>query len=136
MSHFGQVAVVARSLVIVRDLAPRDAWDSAAAIVFPDSKSNREKLCPKGAFRGLCAAGLVLNIPATDASEINTNGQYAVTAARLLAANPSLRNQPRLQLWRATMQAVGADVAKQHNGQMDVLLELIERNCIDLSRLL
>jgi hypothetical protein len=133
MSAFGHVALIARSLIVVRNLAPLDAWISAAAIVFPESKSNQEKGCPRGAFRGLCAAGLVIGVPPSDPSDINTNGQYAVAAVRLLRENPALRDQSKLVLWRATLEAVGADVGKQHNSQMDVVLELVERNCIDLA---
>jgi hypothetical protein len=133
MSAFGHVALVARSVIVVRNLAPLDAWNSAAAMVFPHSESNQEKGCPRGAFRGLCAAGLVVGVSASDKNEINTNGQYAIAAVNLLRANPSLRNQPMAALWRATLAAVGADVGKQHNGQMDVVLELVERNCIDPS---
>lgn len=133
MSAFGLVSLIARSLMVVRKLAPLDAWNCAVAMVFPESKSNREKGCPRGAFRGLCAAGLIGGVPASDKSEINANGQYAIAAVEMLRANPSLRTQSKLALWRATLEAVGADANKQHNSQMDVVLELVERNCIYLS---
>lgn len=119
--------------MVVRNLAPIDAWNCAAAMVFPESESNQEKGCPRGAFRGLCAAGFIGGVPASDKSAINTNGQYAIAAVDLLRSNPSLRNQSKLALWRATLEAVGADASKQHNSQMDVVLELVERNCIHLS---
>lgn len=134
MSAYGHVAVVARALVIARGISPRDAWDIAAATIFTESESSRDKLCPKGAFRGLCASGLVAGIAATD-DEINMNGRYAVAATRQLIESESASGPSSKELWRSTLAIVGADVNKQHNSQMDVCLELFARNCINASKL-
>lgn len=126
MSKYGDVAVLAVSLVKERRMSPPDAWAEAAARIFPDSESLRTKGCPKGAFLGLAAAGLINGVPASDYGRSSTgkNAQYAVTASELLMQNPELTNRGPKNLWLNCLRKIGVDTEKQHNSQMDIVLRL------------
>jgi hypothetical protein len=63
MAKYGEVATRAVGLLLWEpDTSPADAWESAAARVFPDSPSSREKSCPRSAFLGLCEDGIVTGV--------------------------------------------------------------------------
>lgn len=100
-------------------LAPREAWDSAAAELVRESDSARDKGCPRGAFLGLCAAGVVKGVGCRSLDDGGVNGDYAVRAYRALCANPALEDN-QVELWRQACPGRG----KKHNGQMDVLVGL------------
>ena len=59
MGSYGEVAVKAVDLVTAKNLTAPEAWKVAAKTVFPQSAASQEKGCPKGAFLGLCAAGIL-----------------------------------------------------------------------------
>ena len=118
MEQYGRVAVQATRLLAGGDLSASAAWDTAAARITA-SQASRDKGCPRGAFLGLCEAGLIAGAeqPAGDAGGLN--GEYAVRAARALRANPDLQYD-RVELWRQAC----LNSRKAHNGQMDVVVGL------------
>lgn len=126
MGKYGTAAVRARQIYQESSQRPDAAWRVAAAEIFPDSPESRRKGCPRHAFVGLCAAGMVQGIPpaASRDSDENLNAAYAVTAARLLTAEPQLGDAGPTALWRRVMAELGLDTSKKPNGQMDVVLAL------------
>jgi hypothetical protein len=127
MSKYGTAAMRAREIGLQGAQSADGAWRQAAAETFPNSVESRRKSCPWGAYRGLCAAGLVRGVtaePTNTVAEENANGTYAITAARLLAADPELAKLGPAKLWRRVMEELGLDPTKAHNKQMDVVLSL------------
>jgi hypothetical protein len=126
MGKYGAAALRARQLHEEGTSSIEGAWKRAADEVFPDAPESRKKGCPWGAFRGLCEAGLVRGVPATQSDDLmeSANGTYAVTAAHLLAAEPALAADGPTKLWRRVLEELGLDPSKRHNGQMDVVLSL------------
>lgn len=120
MGKYGLTAVKAANLFQQgRVGSPVEVWRSAASTVFPDSKSSREKGCPRDTFLGLCEEGLVRGIPAGNYTRSRLNKDYALKAIALLRAHPKSATDP-LHLWQ---QIVGPD-KKVHNQQMDVVITL------------
>jgi hypothetical protein len=130
MDKYGEVALLA-----VKELhehsfwTPPAAWRRAAAQVFPDHEDSQKKLCPRGAFLGLCEEGLVVGVPAEDFSAGSENKSYAVDAVRLLRKDPSLAEAGAGELWKRVMKGR----SKKANSQMDVVLSLWTNNYISLS---
>jgi hypothetical protein len=79
---------------------------------------------PRGAFLGLCEAGVVKGILAGHYTASKDNKAYAVGAAALLTEGT--------QSWStsALWQAVSNDPKKTHNGQMDIVLALWKNDLI------
>ena len=124
MGKFGEVAIMAtKSLQRQIGLAPLDAWKQAAIEVFPNSKSSREKGCPKNAFLGLCEEGVLNGINSGDYTRSVDNKRYALDALLLLRKQPTL-SQDKNALWRKILN--GAN--KKHNAQMDVVVSLWEND--------
>ncbi len=120
MNQYGRIAVrAARILASDVSLEPRAAWDSAAGELVRESDSARDKGCPRGAFLGLCAAGVVRGVGRRSLDDGEVNGGYAVRAYRALCGNPALEFD-QVELWRQACLATG----KKHNGQMDVVIGL------------
>jgi len=119
VSGYGAVAVAAVEL-IHGGLAPASAWAQAALAIFPHSQSQRDKGCPRGAFLGLCEAGIVAGIRSGTYTRSVDNKGYAIRAVELLASDPSLAKSGPKALWDQVMQGV----PKVPNGQMDVVLAL------------
>ena len=120
MNQYGRVAArAARMLAADVSLATRAAWDSAAAELVRESDSARDKGCPRRAFLGLCAAGVVKGVGCRSLDAGGVNGDYAVRAYRALCANQALEGS-QVELWRQACPGK----AKKHNGQMDVLVGL------------
>jgi hypothetical protein len=123
MGQYGRVALLARELYVTgRAHTPREAWVLAAAQII-SSMSSREKCCPRDAFLGLCAAGLVDGIPQGDYTRSEENKRYAIAAAAKLKSSPALAAN-KTSLW--------ARVAgqKKPNSQMDVVVALWSSNCL------
>jgi hypothetical protein len=126
MGKYGRVALRATHLVRERSCrSPVEAWSVAVREVFPTSPTSQKKGCPKGAYLGLCEAGLVDRIPRGTYTDSEDNKAYAVEAVRLLLRDPSLadpgaRDGGALKLWMAVMNGE----CKTPNGQMDVVLAL------------
>lgn len=120
MANYGDAAVRAAKLASGEGLAPEDAWRRSAEAAFPNSLASQVKGCPKGAFLGLCEAGLVKGIPRGDYTRSQMNKQYAVNAVAALRRTPALAHD-RTALWQT---ALGSAGVKNHNGQMDVVIAL------------
>lgn len=130
MRKYGEAAVRARQLILEYQMSPVDAW-KAAITRLTESQSSQAKSCPKSTFIGLCAAGLIAGIPASDFSgKRNKNAEYAMVAWGLLQAEPHLGDDPSA-LWARVTAAV-PNSAVNHNGQMDVVLHLW-RDCYQRS---
>ena len=126
MGKFGLAAVRAEDLYRQGTRPIDRAWEVAAGEVFVDAPESRRKSCPRGAFLGLCRAGLVRGVSPTrpDSLEEGANAKYAVTAAHLLAADPTLAAAGPTKLWKRVMEELGLSSSKKHNQQMDVVLSL------------
>lgn len=125
MGKYGEVATRATdSMLKCRYANPDDAWRAAAREVFPTSAASQSKNCPKGAYLGLCEAGLVKGVASGDYTSSQRNKAYALEAVRLLRRKPELAKEPGAAnaLWRLVLK--GAD--KKPNSQMDVVLALWE----------
>lgn len=119
MSKYGETALLATDLVVSKKAPdPEVAWKQAARKVFPAGKALQDKGCPKGAFLGLCRAGLVQGIEEHPTGPSNKNGEYAGAAVGVLKKNPFLCSQPGL-LWKKV-----AGSSKTANHQMDVVIGL------------
>ncbi len=117
MTKYGRVATTAAQAA--RSGAdPVSVWKGAAQGVFPNQKASREKGCPKCAFLGLAGSGLVKGVAACCYTNSQDNKRYAVDALRRIQANSALAND-KPNLWKLV---VGG--AKQHNGQLNVVVDL------------
>jgi hypothetical protein len=103
---------------------PVARWERAMETLYPSSPTARRKSCPRGAFLGLCEAGLVKGIPAGQYTASKDNKAYAVQAAALLIEGT--RSWSISELWRAATD----DPTKTHNSQMDVVLALWKNGLI------
>lgn len=121
MTAYGEVAAAAARLAANGIHAPPDAWRIACEQRFPNSPSQRSKGCPKGAFLGLCSAGLVRGVPAGSYTHSRLNADYAVNGVEALRSNPSLASSAQ-RLWRHMSLAPN----KAHNSQADVVIALFE----------
>ena len=91
MNKYGQVAIVATELYRLGQVSsPSAAWELSVKEIFPDSESSREKGCPRGAYLGLCEAGLITGIPSGKYSRSEKNKSYALEAVELIRGNLSL----------------------------------------------
>ena len=131
MGKYGKVADFAmKELSADPTLSPVDAWKKAVTSVFPESESSQEKGCPRGAFLGLCEAGLVKGVPAGDYTRSDANKTYALRAASILKVKPELVNNEDA-LWAEVM----AGNEKTPNHQMDVVVSLWRSGAIKVERL-
>jgi hypothetical protein len=117
MGNYGQAAVRAKKILLQSGLSPAQAWKAAIA-QFTSSNQSRSKFCPREAFIGLCAAGVITDISGdTDRGGKQTkNRQYAIAAWKLLQSQPNLDKK---SLWASIPGA-----PTQENGQMDVVISL------------
>ena len=117
MTKYGQIATTAAQAA--RSGAdPVSAWKEAAQGVFPKNKPSREKGCPKYAFLGLAEDGLIKGVAAGNYTTSQNNKQYAIRALCLIRADCALAKN-KAKLWNLV---VGG--AKQHNEQLDVVIDL------------
>ncbi|MGV0035215.1 MAG: DUF6979 family protein [Candidatus Azotimanducaceae bacterium WSBS_2022_MAG_OTU7] len=117
MTKYGQIAITAAQAARC-GADPVSAWKEAAQKVFPTQEASREKGCPKCAFLGLAESGLVKGVAAGCYTTSQDNKRYAVDALRRIRANSALVDD-KTALWKLV---VGG--AKQHNGQLDVVIAL------------
>jgi hypothetical protein len=74
MNQFGKTAIRAVELFISRKVnTPEEAWREATNEVI-DSRSSRDKCCPKNAFLALCSEGTVKGIPVGDYTSSEKSG--------------------------------------------------------------
>jgi hypothetical protein len=136
MGKYGSTAVrTVERLWRSRELAD-DAWRVIAEDIFEGTRDARDKACPREAFLGLCAAGLIKGVRPGICSDASwsPNRQYSVTAVRVLVGDPHLAEGSKVGLWRRVLKELGADPKKKHNEQMDVVLALWEEGLIVTER--
>jgi hypothetical protein len=122
-NRYGEAAILAvRQGIYGTSAAAR--WESALEKLYPTSPAARKKSAPRGAFLGLCEAGLVQGIPAGEYTRAKDDKAYAVRAAALLLEGT--QRWSRSALW----QAVTEGAAAEHDGQMDIVLALWNNNLI------
>ena len=120
MGKYGYVATLAAGTVAKgAAIAPRDAWNAAAARVFPDSPSSQAKGCPRDTFLALCDLGAIHGVLPGQYTRSVKNRSYAVRALAALRANEALCDDPS-RLWRM----VTRGETKVANHQMDVVTTL------------
>ncbi len=126
-NKYGEAALLAvRMETYGKALTAGDRWEDAVRKVYATTTAGQKKSAPRGAFLGLCEAGLVKGVDAKSAgmtSAGNRNRDYAVEAVRLLKVG-ELKTVS--QLWAAV--AAGEEV--QHASQMDVVLALWKNGLI------
>jgi hypothetical protein len=129
MNKYAQAAITAVKLVESNHVTyPLDAWNIATVALFGKGTPAQKKVCPKGAFIGLCEAGLISGIPHgsfTERSNSQKNKGYAIRSVELLKVNPALVDDKKA-LWEAVMNGE----EKQHNSQMDVAVALWENKLV------
>jgi hypothetical protein len=103
MGIYGKAAVRAKHLILESALSPERAWESAIA-GFTKSRSSQTTGCPKGAFLGLCEAGVIAGIRG-DGLVSNRNGQYALVAWKELQSQPDLSGNKEA-LWARVRDSV------------------------------
>lgn len=123
-NRYGEAAIMAARKGTSGGNNPMVQWEKAMEELYPTSPAARKKGSPRGAFLGLCEAGLVKGIAAGNYTASADNKAYAVRAAELL--NEGKQNWSTSALWRA----VEDDPAKTHNGQMDIVLALWKNDLI------
>jgi hypothetical protein len=96
MAIYGQAAVRGKQLILESAQLPERAWASAI-VEFTKSRSRQTKGCPKGAFLGLCEAGIIGGLPVV-ALVSNKNGRYAQVAWKVLQHDPNLSEDEKA-LW-------------------------------------
>ena len=127
MSRYGQAAVEAAKLATSKKgLDPVNAWEKATVQIFGKGTPSQRKSCPRGAFLGLCSAGLIKNLASGDYTRSKLNKKYAIDAISILRRNPDLVHE-KLELWK---KVVKGD-SKRHNEQMEVAIALWENGFID-----
>lgn len=123
-NRYGEAALMAARQTSSAGVNPVARWESAMVTLYPTSPAARKKGSPRGAFLGLCEAGLVRGIPAGHYAASADNKSYAVRAAELLIEGK--QNWSTSSLWRA----VEDDPGKTHNGQMDIVVALWKNDLI------
>ena len=127
-NRYGEAALMAvRMETYGKALTPADRWEDAVRKLYPTTPAGQKKGGPRGAFLGLCEAGLVKGIEggsgAPVTSQGNRNKAYAVKAVDLLRAG---EHKTVSQLW---MGVTDGDVV-EHASQMDVVLALWKNGLI------
>jgi len=127
-NRYGEAALLAvRMETYGKALTPLDRWQDAVRKLYPTTPIGQKKSGPRGAFVGLCEAGLVKGIAAGESApattQANRNKTYAVKAVELLKAGTHTTVS---QLWAAVTDGEGGD----HASQMDVVLALWKNGLI------
>lgn len=133
MSKYGDAAVQATLMVKTGACrSPVEAWDAAVRRAFPASEASRKKNCPKGAYLGLCEAGLVKGVGRGGYTRSSDNKRYAIRAVELLQRNPERAadadaRSAAARLWLEVMNGE----SKKSNGQMEVVLALWRADLVE-----
>ncbi len=121
------------TLKAIELLSEAESYESAwlnAARVCNKSVSVQKKGCPKNAFLGLAESGLIKNVPAKlNYQPKSQNAKYAIKAVELLKQEPCLAENKK-RLWNMVIENMLIDESKEHNGQMDVVLALWNKDLI------
>jgi len=127
MGKYGQIAIEAARLA-QKTKDPDEAWEVVSSKIFGKGTPSQLKGCPKSTFLGLCSEGKLKEIPAGNYTKSKKNKIYGLKALELLSKNTSFLDPN--ELWNKVLRAAGEDVTKQHNEQMDVVLELYKNNLL------
>lgn len=120
MGKYGKTAKLAALLLINRhESEPRSAWHRAAADVFSNSPSSRDKACPRDSFLALCGAGAIKDVPIGNYTCSVKNSGYVLRALTAVRATPSLIHDEK-ELW--CIATNNADI--RPNYQVEVLIAL------------
>jgi hypothetical protein len=127
-NRYGEAALLAvRMETYGKALTPLDRWEDAVRKLYPTTPIGQKKSGPRGAFLGLCEAGLVKGVAggasAAGTPQANRNKAYAVKAVEMLKAGTHTTVS---QLWAAVTDGEGGD----HASQMDVVLALWKNGLI------
>ena len=123
-NRYGEAALMAvRMETYGKAITPLERWEHAVGKLYPTTPAGQKKGGPRGAFLGLCEAGLVKGIPAGSSSPSNKNKMLAVKAVDLLRAGTHTTVS---QLWAE----VNEDPETPHGSQMDVLMALWKNGLI------
>jgi hypothetical protein len=122
-NRYGEAAILA-AREGASGMNPVARWERALEKLYPTSPVARLKNSPRGAFLGLCEAGLIKGIPTGEYTASKDNKDYAVRAVRLLMEGT--QHWSRSALW----QAVTKDADKKESGQIDVVLALWNNDLI------
>ena len=123
-NRYGEAALMAvRMETYGKALTPAERWQDAVGKLYPTTPAGQRKGGPRGAFLGLCEAGLVKGITPGPPSGPNRNKAYAVEAVKLLQAGT---HTTVTQLW----DAVSDGEEGPHASQMDVVLALWKNGLI------
>ncbi len=123
-NKYGEAAIMAARGSSAASVDPVVRWEGAMERLYPTSPTARKKVCPRGAFLGLCEEGLVKGIPVGRYTASKDNKGYAVRAAVLL--REGTQSWSTNSLWRS----VTNDPEKTHKSQMDVVLALWKNDLI------
>jgi hypothetical protein len=89
MPDYADIAVKAAiKLHSRRSISPREAWDDAAAEVFPASASMQSKGCPRTTFLTLCARGAIKDLLPIGEVGTSENVRHTEDCLVLLADHP------------------------------------------------
>ena len=124
MNKYANVALKAVKIVREERISPQEAWSKASSLIFPNSKSSRDKTCPKNAFLGLCEEGLIEGVNPGSYTKSNKNKHYAIQAIQLLKHNKQMTEK---QLWDSIEKD---DIGKRHNQQMHVVKALFKNDYV------
>lgn len=124
MGIYGQAAV--QTVLNYDDkMNLREQWTNAISKE-TTSKPSIEKSCPKGAFLGLCELSLVKNIPSNDYKAGVANKRHAKELLAIAIENPNITAIECFRLYQKNNNGL----PKNHNGQADVVISLLEANLI------
>lgn len=119
MGQHGRIAEHGVRRITQDALAPADAWAVMAAELYAATPALQDRGCGRSAFLGLCAAGAICGIPASDCVDTKKDQSYALRALEILNEDPTLAHDQDT-LWRFVTDGRGI----RHNGQMDVVCTL------------
>ncbi len=129
MNKYGRAAVTAVTLYTSGNVSsPVAAWEIASSELFGAGTAAQKKACPRNAFLGLCAAGLVRGVPKGHYTSSQDNKRYALEAVKVLQSAPTVTTDA-MRLWELVMRGE----RKRHNSQMNVVIALWTSNLIQAS---
>lgn len=102
----------------------REQWTNAIS----KETTSKSSIDTKSAFLGLCEFGVVKNIPSNNYKAGIANKHHAKELLALAIENPNITAIECFRLYQKN----NDDLPKNHNGQADVVISLLEANLIRL----
>ena len=122
-------ALIAAKTIQYKNLHPKEAWNRAVQVEFPDSESGQDKGCPRNTFLSLCEMGRIKYVAEGNYTTSEDNKRYALKAINIL--RDSQKDFKPLELWKEVLKTE-ANCNKQHNCQMNVVIALVNEKLIEL----